>query len=185
MKNIALFLDRDGVINVDYAYVHTVSNFHFVDGIFDLVCAARQANYLVVVVTNQAGIGRGHYTEDDFHALTNWMKEQFLERGGKIDGVYFCPYHAENGVGIYRKVSHWRKPEPGMLLQAAKDLDVDLARSIMIGDKDSDMQAASRAGIEVRCHFVANNKREVASCFATNTISSLLEAIPLMNKKSI
>jgi D-glycero-D-manno-heptose 1,7-bisphosphate phosphatase len=147
MKKPALFLDRDGVINVDHAYVHKKEDFHFIDGIFELVAAAKQAGYLVVVVTNQAGIGRGLYSEREFHELMAWVGEQFASRGGKIDAVYFCPYHPEHGVGEYRRESNNRKPAPGMLLQAAADLDIDLAHSIMVGDKSSDMEAGFAAGL--------------------------------------
>jgi D-glycero-D-manno-heptose 1,7-bisphosphate phosphatase len=143
----ALFLDRDGVINVDHAYVHRPEHFEFIDGIFDLVTAANRAGYLVVVVTNQAGIGRGYYSEADFHALTDWMCSEFARRGGRIDAVYFCPYHPEHGVGQYKRESEYRKPGPGMLLQAAREHGIDLSASIMVGDKISDMEAGRRAGV--------------------------------------
>lgn len=146
----ALFLDRDGVINVDHGYVCRPEDFEFVDGIFDLVAAARVAGYLVVVVTNQAGIGRGYYTEDDFLRLMAWVKGEFARRGGGIDAVYFCPYHPEHGVGAYRRDSDCRKPAPGMLLRAAADLAIDLPRSIMVGDKRSDAEAAWAAGVGTR-----------------------------------
>lgn len=148
MNKPALFLDRDGVINVDHAYVHLKEDFHFVDGIFDLVAEANKAGYLVIIVTNQAGIGRGYYTEADFHALMGWVSEQFAQRSGRIDGVYFCPYHPEHGIGEYRKESDHRKPAPGMLLQAGADLHIDLSHSIMVGDKASDMKAALAAGLQ-------------------------------------
>ena len=91
----ALFLDRDGVINEDHSYVCRQENFHFVDGIFGLVAAANQAGHLVIVVTNQAGIGRGYYSEADFHELTAWMCDIFVQRGANIDAVYYCPYHKD------------------------------------------------------------------------------------------
>jgi D-glycero-D-manno-heptose 1,7-bisphosphate phosphatase len=147
MKRPALFLDRDGVINEDLPYVHRVENFRFVDGIFALVLAAQQVGYRIVVVTNQAGIGRGLYTEDDFWTLTKWMIDQFAERGCRIDGVYFCPTHPEHGVGRYRVDSIFRKPGPGMLLQAADELNIDLAGSMLVGDKPSDVQAGLAAGV--------------------------------------
>jgi D-glycero-D-manno-heptose 1,7-bisphosphate phosphatase len=147
MKRPALFLDRDGVINIDYGYVHRDEDFQFIDGIFDLVNAANQSGYLVVVVTNQAGIGRGYYTEEDFFELTEWMCEQFALYDAKIDAVYFCPYHPEYGLGKYRRESKHRKPGPGMLLDAARDLNIDLTRSIIVGDKASDLEAGHRAGV--------------------------------------
>ena len=147
MKKPALFLDRDGVINLDHGYVHTPEKFEFVDGIFDVVAAANRVGYIVVVVTNQAGIGRGYYSEAQFYALTDWMKEKFAKHGAKIDAVYFCPYHPEHGIGKYRCESEFRKPAPGMLLQAQRELNIDLSSSIVVGDKASDMQAGRAAGV--------------------------------------
>ena len=146
-KRPALFLDRDGVINIDHGYVCKPENFDFVEGIFELVANANDFGYLVVVVTNQAGIGRGYYTEADFHALTNWMCSKFAARGGGIDAVYYCPYHPKHGIGEYKCNSDFRKPGPGMLLKAKSDLQIDMNKSIMIGDKVTDMVAASAAGI--------------------------------------
>jgi D-glycero-D-manno-heptose 1,7-bisphosphate phosphatase len=148
--NKALFLDRDGIINIEKNFVHKIEDFEFVDGIFDLVSCANGANYLVVVITNQAGIGRGYYSEEDFHLLMNWVQGEFLVRGGRIDRVYFCPFHPEFGVGFYRQASQNRKPEPGMFYQASADLNIDLTNSIMVGDRISDMQAAARASIPWR-----------------------------------
>ncbi|WP_028101453.1 D-glycero-alpha-D-manno-heptose-1,7-bisphosphate 7-phosphatase [Pseudoduganella violaceinigra] len=153
MARPALFLDRDGVINVDHAYVYQKENFDFIDGIFELVAAAKQAGYLVVVVTNQAGIGRGYYSEDDFHVLMDWVGQQFAAHGGALDAVYFCPHHPEHGIGAYRQDSADRKPGPGMLLRAARDLDIDLPRSLMVGDKASDAQAGQAAGLSKLFYF--------------------------------
>jgi D-glycero-D-manno-heptose 1,7-bisphosphate phosphatase len=143
----ALFLDRDGVINVDHAYVHRREDFDFVDGIFELCRLARQRGYLIFVVTNQAGIGRGKYTEQDFHALTEWMCGVFKAEGAPIDKVYFCPYHAEHGVGAYKIDSPFRKPNPGMILQAAAEYGVNLAGSVLLGDNETDVQAGVAAGV--------------------------------------
>lgn len=147
MGRPALFLDRDGVINIDHAYVHKREDFDFVDGIFDLVRTARERGYLVFVITNQAGIGRGKYTEADFHVLTDWMCGEFASRGAPIDKVYFCPYHAEHGIGHYKAESEFRKPNPGMILQAAREFGVDLAASVLLGDMETDIEAGKRAGV--------------------------------------
>ena len=146
----ALFLDRDGVINVDLGHVHTRSEFQFVPGIFDLCRAAQAEGYLLIVVTNQAGIGRGYYSEADFLALTRWMVAKFAEEGSRIARVYYCPYHPVHGVGAYRRDSPERKPEPGMLLRARADFDLDLSSSALIGDKLADMHAACAAGVGTR-----------------------------------
>ena len=149
----ALFLDRDGVINVNHSYVHSTQNFDFVDGIFDLVGAARALGYRVVVVTNQAGIGRGYYSEAAFHELTDWMCSQFEMRGSPIDKVYFSPYHPTAGVGKYRQDEDMRKPRPGMLLRAQRELSLSLEDSILIGDKPSDIQAGVAANVGLNILF--------------------------------
>lgn len=147
MTRRALFLDRDGVINVDHGYVHRPDQFEFVDGMFDLCRHARDLGYLIVVVTNQAGIGRGYYSEEAFHELTTWMGQRFADAGVEIAGTYFCPHHAEHGIGRYKRACDRRKPNPGMLLDAARELDIDLGGSILIGDKESDIEAGRRAGL--------------------------------------
>lgn len=143
----ALFLDRDGVVNVDRHYVHRVEDFEFVPGIFELCRRAVTLGYRLVVVTNQAGIARGYYTEVDFERLTRWMVDAFGERGVTIDRVYHCPYHPTAGVGDYRRESFDRKPNPGMLLKARDELRLNLARSAFVGDQDTDMEAGRRAGV--------------------------------------
>lgn len=148
----ALFLDRDGVINHDAGYTHRWEQFVFVDGIFDLCRYAHAQGFLLFVVTNQAGIGRGYYGEDDFHALTARMCERFAIEGAPIAKVYFDPTHPEHGIGQYRRASVMRKPEPGMLLQAAAEFGISLPDSVLIGDKDSDIRAGLAAG--VRCNLL-------------------------------
>lgn len=147
MKHRAPFLVRDGVINVDRGYVHRPDQFTFIDGIFDLCRQARDLGYLIVVVTNQPGIGRGYYSEQAFHDLTAWMKRRFQAEGIDIAAVYFCPHHEEHGIVDYRRECRRRKPNPGMLLDAAQDLTIDLAQSVLIGDKGSDIDAGRRAGL--------------------------------------
>ncbi len=146
-RHRALFLDRDGVINVEKNYVHRIEDFEFMDGIFELCRQAQELGFRLVVITNQAGIGRGYYTEDDFSRLTRWMLERFAERGIGIDRVYHCPYHPTAGIGEYRRDSFDRKPNPGMILKAAEELRLDLARSVLVGDKESDLQAGRAAGL--------------------------------------
>ncbi len=175
----ALFLDRDGVINVEKNYLHRKEEVEFVDGIFDLVRTANAAGFLVVVVTNQAGIGRGYYSEDDFHALSAWMSEQFRNHGGRIDGIYFCPHHPEHGVGLYRRECDSRKPGPGMLLRAARELGIDLHASLMIGDRLTDMEAARAAGVPTRFLLAGNEEADLphADDGGIRVISSLRDAL--------
>lgn len=146
----ALFLDRDGIINVDHGYVHRREQFAFVPGIFELARFAADVGLPVVVVTNQAGIGRGLFDEAAFRDLTRWMCERFAAEQAPIARVYHCPYHPEFGLGAYRLDHPWRKPRPGMILQAAADLGLDLPASAMVGDAMTDIAAAAAAGIGLR-----------------------------------
>jgi D-glycero-D-manno-heptose 1,7-bisphosphate phosphatase len=143
----ALFLDRDGVINVDRDYVYRIEEFEFLPGIFDLCQSAQKAGFVPVVVTNQAGIGRGYYTEEDFRRITVWMLDQFRSRGIEIGRVYHCPFHPSAGIGKYRRESFDRKPNPGMILKARDAFALDLAKSVLVGDKDSDLEAGRAAGV--------------------------------------
>jgi D-glycero-D-manno-heptose 1,7-bisphosphate phosphatase len=143
----ALFLDRDGVINEDRPYVHRIEDFQFVDGIFDLCRAAIEAGMVIIVVTNQAGIGRGFFTEQQFHVLTDWMNARFADQGVRIDQVYFCPHHPMHGIGHYKLDCLCRKPNPGMILRARDDHGICLRNSILIGDKEWDIVAANAAGV--------------------------------------
>lgn len=147
MRAKALLLDRDGVINLEKSYVYKVEDFEFIEGIFDTLLRFQQAGFLLIIVTNQAGIGRGYYTEDDFWALTAWMTEQFEAHGIHVTKVYFSPYHPVHGIGEYKQDAFCRKPNPGMILQAMREFQLDLASSVIIGDKESDIEAGLRAGV--------------------------------------
>ncbi len=143
----ALFLDRDGVINIEKHYVHQIDDFEFIEGIFPLCTRAQELGFKLVIITNQAGIGRGYYTVADYEKLTNWMLGQFSARGVHIERVYYCPFHSTAGVGQYRKDSFDRKPNPGMILRAKEELGLDLSGSVLVGDKDSDIEAGQAAGV--------------------------------------
>lgn len=143
----ALFIDRDGVVNVNHGYVHRAADTDFVPGIFDLVAAARAAALAPIVVTNQAGIARGLYTEAQFLEYTRWMHGEFARRGAPLLATYYCPHHPVAGIGGYGVECPCRKPAPGMLLRAERDLALDMPGSLMIGDQDSDIDAARAAGV--------------------------------------
>jgi len=143
----AVFLDRDGVINKETDYVYKVDEFHFIEGVFAACREMSASGYRLIVITNQAGIARGYYTEADFHQLTKWMLETFRQQDVEIDGVYYCPHHPVHGVGDYRCDCDCRKPAPGMILRAANEHSLDLQRSILIGDKVSDIEAGRAAGV--------------------------------------
>ncbi len=142
-----LILDRDGVVNEDCGYLWRVADCRFVTGIFAMTREFARRGFAVVIATNQAGIARGYYGESDFHTLMDWMRAEFRRHDVTIDAVYHCPYHPTEGIGDYRRTSAWRKPEPGMLLQAARDFGLDLARSWCVGDKATDIEAGRAAGV--------------------------------------
>jgi len=153
IKNKALFLDRDGVINLDHGHVGKIENFHFIDGIFELCKKAQNEGYLIIVVTNQSGIAKGYYSEKDFLELTKWMENEFLKREIKITKTFFCPYHIDGKIKEYQQDSFDRKPNPGMILKAIKEFNIDPLESILIGDNDTDIKAGESANIKRKIKF--------------------------------
>lgn len=149
----ALFLDRDGVINIDYGHVFTIKNFHFIKGIFELCNYFQNEGYIIIVITNQAGIGKGLYSLKEFKKINNWMIKQFKKKGIIISRTYYCPHVPEDHCNC-------RKPSPGMLIEAIKEYNIDVTRSYLIGDKDSDIIAAISAGIKNTILFQCDNHTE-------------------------
>jgi D-glycero-D-manno-heptose 1,7-bisphosphate phosphatase len=181
MDRSALFLDRDGVINVDHGYVHRPERFEFVPGIFELARFwTNERGRPIIVVSNQSGIGRGYFDEDAYAQLTHWMCDRFAAEGAPIARVYHCPYHPEHGVGDYRRDHAWRKPSPGMLLQAAAEFDLDLAGSAIIGDKVSDVEAGAAAGIGLRILVGPHNAVHSADALPYELAADLVEALSLL-----
>ena len=164
----ALFLDRDGVINIEKDYLYKVEDFEFIDGIFDLISYYQKLDYKIFVVTNQSGIARGYYTKNDFNHLTEWMMLEFLKKNIKIEKVYFCPHHP----AISGECS-CRKPKPGMILEASESYGIDLEESIMIGDKERDIEAGLNAGIKETYLFDESNT--VVNSKATKILTKLEE----------
>ena len=141
-KSKALFLDRDGVVNIEKEYLYKIDEFEFIDGIIELCKHYESNGYKIFVVTNQSGIARGYYSEDDFNILTTWMIEEFLKHGVIIHKVYHCPHHPSISGEC-----ECRKPRPGMLLKADNEYEIDLSKSIIIGDKERDIEAGLHAGL--------------------------------------
>lgn len=138
----ALFLDRDGTINIEKNYVYKIDDFTFQPGIFELVRKYQDDGFLIFIITNQSGIARGYFTEKDFHILNDWMLEEFNTNGIKISHVYYCPHHPEITGNC-----NCRKPFPGMILQAIKQYNISAVNSVLIGDKKRDILAGQNAGI--------------------------------------
>ncbi|MBI1361350.1 MAG: D-glycero-beta-D-manno-heptose 1,7-bisphosphate 7-phosphatase [Alphaproteobacteria bacterium] len=143
----ALFLDRDGVINVDKGYVSRIEDFVWIDGAAEAIAAFNARGWWVFVVTNQSGVAYGYYGEAEMAKLHAWMSAELGARGARIDHIYHCPYHVDGKVERYRRDSYDRKPKPGMLVQAMTDYPVIRERSFLIGDKETDLEAARAAGV--------------------------------------
>jgi len=150
MARGCIFLDRDGVINRDTGYVSRWENFEFIPGAIGAMKYLSDAGHLLAIVTNQSGIARGYYGLEDYQLLTEQMLHSLHAAGIKVLGVYYCPHHPAGSIQKFSVQCNCRKPAPGMILSAAIDYSLELASSIFVGDKLSDMQAAFAAGIELR-----------------------------------
>lgn len=147
MLHKALFLDRDGTINVDYGYVYQIEKFEFINGIFELCQKAQEKGYLIIVITNQSGIARGYYTDKDFHKLNRFMVDEFAKKGIRITDVFYCPDLEGNR----------RKPNCGMFIEAKEKYNIDMSSSISLGDKERDVEAGKKAGVGKNFLFSGNH----------------------------
>jgi len=170
----ALFLDRDGVVNVEIGYLHRIEDVKFMPGIVSLCTTAMRLGYRLVVVTNQAGIARGLYTEEQYQTLTAWMRSELRREGVEFDAVYHCPYHPRHGIGEYKCEHEDRKPGIGMLQKAVAAFGISLADSIMIGDRCTDIEAANAAGLK-QAFLIAGT--EEAPCTGSFTLIQKLDEV--------
>lgn len=182
----AIFLDRDGTINVDHGYVYEVDRFEFIDGVIDAMRELKEMGFALVLVTNQSGIARGMFTEADFENLTEWMDWSLADRGIDLDGIYYCPHHPEGSVAAFRQACDCRKPQPGMLVSARDFLNIDMASSYMVGDKLEDMQAGAAAMVGtkvlVRTGKPVTEEGETAADWVINSLADLPKAIKQRQK---
>ncbi len=177
----AVFLDRDGTLNIDHGYVQEIDNFQFIDGAIEALQTLKKMGFTLVLITNQSGIARGMFTEDQFMQLTEWMDWSLADRDVDLDGIYFCPHLSDAPVEAYRQQCDCRKPQPGMLLLAQKHLNIDMAASYMVGDKTKDMLAGAAAGVGtkvlVRSGKTVTAEGETAADWVLDSLASLPEAI--------
>jgi D-glycero-D-manno-heptose 1,7-bisphosphate phosphatase len=168
-----IFLDRDGIINKEINYLHKIDEFEFIDGIFDSCLFLINLGYKVIIITNQSGIARGYYTEKDYQKLTQWMLRKFNEKNIKILDIFHCPHGPDS-------TCFCRKPKPGMFLEAKSKYNINMKKSWMIGDKETDILAANSAGISNTILLIDNSSKDLTkseSDFFINSIEQLKEVI--------
>lgn len=178
----AIFLDRDGTLNIDHGYVHRIDDFHFIEGSIEALQKLKAMGFLLVLVTNQSGIARGYFSEEQFLQLTEWMDWSLADRGVDLDGIYYCPHHPQ-GQGEYKQDCDCRKPKSGMLDQAIRELNIDPAKSFMVGDKVEDLLAAQ--GAKVRSKILVKTGKPITpegEQLADYVIDSIADLPNLLNR---
>lgn len=156
----AVFLDRDGTIIEDYGYISSPEQVKFIPGAIEAIKMLKDAGYKVVVISNQAGVARGLITEDMLQTIDKTLHKWILNGGAHLDGIYYCPHHPGHGVYPYKQVCECRKPHPGLIKRAQRDLNIDLAQSFMVGDKATDVEAGKRAGVKTVFVLTGRGKEE-------------------------
>ena len=163
-KNKALFIDRDGVINIDKGYVYKISDFQLVDGIYDVLNYFKN-DYLIFIITNQSGIARKYYTVKDLEILNEWIINLFKNKNILIKKIYYCPHHPDFDVDC-----ECRKPKTGMIRKASKEYNLDLEKSILIGNSETDIMAGINSGIKISIKTVTNDLSEIIKMINNNEI---------------
>jgi D-glycero-D-manno-heptose 1,7-bisphosphate phosphatase len=174
----AIFLDRDGVINVEKDYVYKINEFEFINGIFDALRKFQKCGYLLFIITNQSGIGRGYYSIDDFKNLTTWMLNEFKKEGIEISQVEFCPHSPQ-------EICQCRKPKTGMIENILKNFELDLERSWLIGDKDADIECANNAKIKNTIQVKSGHSFDATKSKANFVCESIVDCVHIVFNKTI
>lgn len=169
-KISCLFLDRDGVINIDYGYVYKEKDFQFIDGVLPTLQKLSKANVNIIIVTNQSGIARGYFSEKDFMLINRYMLKQFNENKINILDVFMCPHHPEGKIDKYKKICDCRKPKPGLINAAVDKYNINVKKSVLIGDKKSDIEAGINANIK---NLYQVGKTKVSSNLKVESYESL------------
>ena len=175
----AVFLDRDGTIIEDVGYLGECSKVRFLPRVSEAIKLLNERGFKVIIVTNQAGVARGYFTEETLKEINGYIQSFLSKQGALIDRIYYCPHHVEGIIDEYSKECHWRKPNPGMLEEAASEFEIDLGESFIIGDKMTDIEAGCRAGCRTILLADGNhpdNRKEVTAV-PDHTVSGLYEAV--------
>jgi len=170
-----VFVDRDGVINVEKNYLYKIEDFEFIDGVFDSFSYILSLGYKIVIVTNQSGIGRGYYSYDDYIKLTKWIKSQFREQNIEILDIFCCPHTPEDNCNC-------RKPKIGMIDNLKEEYDIDFKNSWMIGDKSSDIEFAINAGISNTIQVKSGHKFDEKKSKAKYVVESIKDVKDIIKK---
>lgn len=182
MAGRAVFLDRDGTLNRDGGYVHRVDDLVLLDGVAEGLNAMQSMGYRLVIVTNQSGVGRGYFTADQLDAFNRALCERLAAAGVRIDGIYACTMHPEAALPEHRGASPCRKPGPGMLLEAADDLGLDLPSCWMVGDSATDVEAGRRAGCRTILIRQQRSTTERRACSPDATAATLIDAAEVIRR---
>lgn len=173
VQNKAIFLDRDGVINKEVNYLYKIEDFVLINGVFESLKHYRESGYIIIVITNQAGVGRGYYSEDDVLKLHKYMNGLFKNNHCFVDKIYYCPHTPDDGCKC-------RKPKPGMILEAAKEFNIDLKSSWIIGDKESDILAGKNAGIDKTILVRSGHPIDETSTQSSYILDSIYNSIEII-----
>ncbi|VFP85871.1 D-glycero-beta-D-manno-heptose 1,7-bisphosphate 7-phosphatase [Candidatus Erwinia haradaeae] len=180
----AIFLDRDGTINLDYGYVSTIETFTFIDGVIDAMSELMNMGFALILITNQSGIARGLFNISQFIALTKWMERFLADRNVRLHGIYFCPHYPSSLMHLWRQLCNCRKPKPGMLLSAQKEFNINMSASYMIGDTIEDMQAAKSAGVGNKILVRSGRRLESSYTDSADWVLDSLKDLPKYIQKA-